>query len=528
MAAPQRSKRIQALNQSNEGSIRVDESLEASKKEHRDKRRKMAESQGRMSEGHSQEQAPGEQAPEEKAPEEQAPEEQAPGEQPPQKQALEPTAEYIEQKEREYDEQRQKLNRSKAYLHTHLALPRLDGFVEKNWKRLSGSIHGFVNVPSLNDITWDSLDGDLQQKFISYAPNAEELFEPWAMNGRVFQRWVWEIIDENFFSHKSKDIVWESPYWEAQATMERYLRDQPNPTDHDFPYDKEYASYKFLHWRYTTMDFYRSLKGSPPQWRSLRRIDPTCVVPIIAKALGRYFPQEYDERDPMNGASPVLPTLSNDVAEMEFFFDANLAVFSHVFHHPDSTNLRGGLSRNEEGQNVDLVVSPMLLQRGHHHGYDYHVKKAVHPMEVCVAWLDAHRNQPDSPEANGKEEHSEETDGAATEEKSEEHDEDDSEDKDGKEEGNEVEELTKEGEESRQEVDKDEDDKDKDKEYKGIIEEGGKNNRNKERADNEVKDEGEGEGKQEGDPTSQEEKEINIKGTAKSKKKKKGKGKRCR
>jgi hypothetical protein len=30
------------------------------------------------------------------------------------------------------------------------------------------------------------------------------------MAGYVFHRWVWEIIDENFFSKKSKDIVWTS------------------------------------------------------------------------------------------------------------------------------------------------------------------------------------------------------------------------------------------------------------------------------------------------------------------------------
>lgn len=91
-------------------------------------------------------------------------------------------------------------------------------------KNVAGSIGSLVNVPSLWDVPWDSLDEALQQKFIRYAPNAEDLFGAFNMTWRVFQRWVWEIIDENFFSDKSMDIVWASPYWEAQATIERYLR----------------------------------------------------------------------------------------------------------------------------------------------------------------------------------------------------------------------------------------------------------------------------------------------------------------
>jgi hypothetical protein len=81
-----------------------------------------------------------------------------------------------------------------------------------SWKSLSGSIAAILNVPSIHNATWGSLDEALQQKFISYAPNAEELFERYGMNQRIFQRWVWEIVDKNFFSHKSKDIVWASLY----------------------------------------------------------------------------------------------------------------------------------------------------------------------------------------------------------------------------------------------------------------------------------------------------------------------------
>ncbi|KAF4435320.1 hypothetical protein FACUT_7231 [Fusarium acutatum] len=455
MAASRRSKRIQALNQSNEDSGRVDESPESSKKYHREKR-KMAESQGGMSEGHSKEQAS---------------KEQPPKEQPPKGQAPGIDSNWAEQEKREADENRRKRAWSKECLHRKSALDRLDYDVEKCWKSLAGSISALVNVPSICDVTWDSLDEALQQKFISYAPNAEELFEVYSMN------------------------------WH-----------------HDFPYYDEIESHKFPHCRYTTMDLYMSLKVSP---RNLRRINSTCVVPIIAKALGRYFPEEYDERDLANETYPALRNLANNAADMEFLFDANLTVFSHVFHHPITQQTCGfpflhelegiegqamkdhysGLSRNEEGQNVDFVVNPMLLQRGHHYGYGYRVKRAVHPMEACVARLEAHRNQPDSPEVDGKEEHGGKRDDATAEEKS-----------------REVAGLTKE-EKSREEVDKEKDDKDEDDE--AVTEEGGKNNKNKERADEEVD-----EGEEEGDLTQQKEKKTNTKNTTKSKKKKKDKGKR--
>jgi hypothetical protein len=225
MAAPRRSKRIQALNQSNEGSRRVTKSPEPSKKDHPKKKRKMTGSQGEMPEGHSKGKASKGQVPKEQAP------------------VIDPAVSWVcnhlhwyqqsvsrltyikaEQQKQQADERERKIDRSKEYLHSALALERKNDYVEEFWKDLRGSIESLVNVPSLWDVPWDSLDEALQQKFMSYAPNAEDLFGVPQMTWHIFQRWVWEIIDENFFSKKSKDIVWASPYWEAQAAMERYLQ----------------------------------------------------------------------------------------------------------------------------------------------------------------------------------------------------------------------------------------------------------------------------------------------------------------
>lgn len=129
-----------------------------------------------------------------------------------------------EQERLEDEEEHFKRIRCKELLHARLTQERLDPHVELAWPRLCGAIGALVDVPSLCDVPWDSLDEALQEKFLSYAPNAEELFRVSQMARYVFQRWVWEIVDENFFSKKSKDIVWKSPYWEAQATLERYLQ----------------------------------------------------------------------------------------------------------------------------------------------------------------------------------------------------------------------------------------------------------------------------------------------------------------
>ncbi|KAF5671373.1 hypothetical protein FCIRC_8716, partial [Fusarium circinatum] len=361
MAAPRRSKRIQTLHQAEEGSRRITESPEALNKDH----------------------------PDGDAPRDLAPKEDSPATDPAVRRA-ELRKQSEKKREKEFEEQSRKRTESKEYLHRMLALERHDDEVLRHWKFLSGTIWSLVNDMGLRGITWDNLDEAVQQKFISFAPNVEELFDVYGMPPCVFQRWVWEIIDENFFSKKSKDIIWTSPYWETQAAMERYLQ------EHKFPYDNGYASYKYPHWRHATMEFYMALEDSP---KKHRRIDPTCVVPILSKALGRYFPKKRD-------GTPLtsLKHLEDELVAAEFYFDANLTFFSIVFHHPTTHQTCGfpyepklegieGQAMDEieeedrEEKLVDFVAEPMLQCRGHHDGYDYHVKTAASPMKVCVDWL---------------------------------------------------------------------------------------------------------------------------------------------
>ncbi|KIL91479.1 hypothetical protein FAVG1_05095 [Fusarium avenaceum] len=401
MSAPRRSKRIQTLHQSGKGSRGITESPKALKKDHCEKRRKTAKSQREMS-GVQRSGSPPEIG-----------------------------LTWAEQERLEDEEERRKRVRSKEYLHGAVGQQRLDPLVELAWPRLCGAIGALVDVPSLWDVPWDSLEEALQEKFLSYAPNAEELFQVPRLAGYVFQRWVWEIVDENFFSKKSKDIVWTSPYWEAQVTLERYLQ------EHNFSLTHETAWVKYTHWRYTAMDLYMSLKDSPRRWQ---RIDQKCILQIITKALGKYFPKEHStETDPNSkGFSAVVAGLVESIATLEFYFSANFTFFSHAFHHPITQQTSGfPYSRELEGikgqavksiwadddylgRNVDFVFEPMLLQHGHHYGFDFHVKKAVFPMRCCVAWLEDCRNLPVSPQQEG-----EETDEASVEEKNNEDGDDD-------------------------------------------------------------------------------------------------------
>lgn len=124
----------------------------------------------------------------------------------------------------QHKENRRKIEQSRIYLHEVLALDRKDGYAQQFWGDLASSIKCLADESRFWGKPWDSLGEDLQQKFLGYAPNIEELFDVPDMAPLVFQRWLWEVIDENFFSKKSKDTVWASPYWEAQGTLERYLQ----------------------------------------------------------------------------------------------------------------------------------------------------------------------------------------------------------------------------------------------------------------------------------------------------------------
>ncbi|KAF5644525.1 hypothetical protein F52700_2526 [Fusarium sp. NRRL 52700] len=293
------------------------------------------------------------------------------------------------------------LGRFQRALQWEVGLGYRQCYLFKLWCDFGGRIRGFTELGGFLDLPWDRLDEDVQQRFIGYSPCAQELFEVRLVRQFMFERWIWEIIDENFFTAKSQDIEWTSPYWEAQATMERFLREK------NFQHDEEYLRYHYPTWRFTTISFYYTLKersNRKAQYFRETRIEPGCVIKILEKALGQYFPQ-----NPGLFLKEEISIIANVVAEFELLFDCGRQTLRLMFHDPNTKEACGfPFSARAEGFGthvvmrsvgpegeaecnglpVHLVVSPMLVSYGHRYGWDYHVPVDTIPMRVCVGYLD--------------------------------------------------------------------------------------------------------------------------------------------
>ncbi|KAM0084464.1 hypothetical protein ACKRZS_003302 [Fusarium odoratissimum] len=297
-------------------------------------------------------------------------------------------------------------------LQLQVGLGYQQGYLFKIWDQLHSRIMKISEVAGFKDLPWDSLDEAAQQKFIGYSPHAQQLFETPLIRQFMFARWIWEIIDANFLSRKSQDIEWTSPYWEAQATMERILREK------NFCYDEETRSFQYPNWRYTTIELYYSIE-EVGQFE--KRIEPGCVVKILEKALGQYFPEN---PDPF--CKKMLSLLTETVVNFELKFDCGRQTLRNVFHDPKtkeaygfpfSARVEGFHAGNVmqsaggdddatyDGRPVDLVVSPMLVFYGDQDGYDYHVATVAFPMRVCVGYRDGFdQDEVTETEGDGEEE----------------------------------------------------------------------------------------------------------------------------
>ncbi|KAF5243150.1 hypothetical protein FANTH_8342 [Fusarium anthophilum] len=275
------------------------------------------------------------------------------------------------------------------------------GHLFRLWNYFDGRIKNFAESAGFRDLPWDRLDEAVQQRFVGYSPCAQQLFETPLVRRFMFERWIWEILDENFFTTKSQDIEWTSPYWEAQATIERFLREK------NFDYDDEFLRFQYPNWRFTTINFYYTLKERSNRKAAYfreTRVEPGCVVKILKKALGQYFPE-----NPDLFFEGQISTLANVVAEFELVFDCGRHTLRLVFHDPNTKEAcRFPFSARAEGFDtqvvmesvgpetedecngapVELVVSPMLVFYGEQDGWDYHVPNVAVPMKVCVGYID--------------------------------------------------------------------------------------------------------------------------------------------
>ncbi|KAF5581519.1 hypothetical protein FPCIR_10089 [Fusarium pseudocircinatum] len=261
--------------------------------------------------------------------------------------------------------------------------------LSSQWAELYGRIQVFIDRAGFGDLPWDRLEKAVQQKFTGYSPYAEQLFEIRPVRQFMFERWIWEIIDENIFTTKSQDIEWTSPYWEAQATMERFLREK------HFDYDNDKLSCQYANWRFTTINFYYTLNEPITRtgtWTKETRIEPECVAKILKKALGQYFP-----KNPGPAFERLISGLTNIIAEFELLFYCGRQNLRLVFHDPNTKEAcEFPFSARAEGFNNQVVMrsvgpededEPMLVSYGHPDGWDYHVPRVSKPLRVCVGYF---------------------------------------------------------------------------------------------------------------------------------------------
>ncbi|RBA15981.1 hypothetical protein FPRO05_11831 [Fusarium proliferatum] len=198
-------------------------------------------------------------------------------------------------------------------IQTSIGLDDQQVYLYRSWKELGNKIQAVSGAARFSDRSWDSLDEAAQQRLIGYSPHAQQLFEDAFSREHIFSRWIWEVVDENFFAGKSRDIEWNSPYWEAQATMERILRGV------------------------SSFDL---------------RIEPGCVVKILKKALGQYLPD-----NPGPWLKQMLSQLAETVAKFELWFDCGRETLRLVFDHPENKEPSGfPFSPRAKGFNARKVM----------------------------------------------------------------------------------------------------------------------------------------------------------------------------
>lgn len=92
------------------------------------------------------------------------------------------------------------------------------------------------------ELTWEKLGPSIQEKFVSWAPRAEELLEDPRAKSALLKAWIWHILDENILSHRSKDTEWLGPHWQAQDMLQTMMKGMvisrhitPHYTTHSSP-----------------------------------------------------------------------------------------------------------------------------------------------------------------------------------------------------------------------------------------------------------------------------------------------------
>ncbi|KAH7127565.1 hypothetical protein EDB81DRAFT_907907 [Dactylonectria macrodidyma] len=291
-----------------------------------------------------------------------------------------------------------------------------DDFGEVPWMHLHARICGFVTnfrseIKKSGKHTWECLDAGTQEEFISWAPDARNIFSTFEGDEILFTSWIWRILANSVFNVQSPDIEWTSPYFKAQNEMRNWLLEKTPDIS-----TRSSLTLFWHHWNYVAGKMF--VGSTTPQHLCdvtiPSRIDPASIAKILCSSLGSNLPTELSKF-----SKESLEKVCEVVVKVDGHFNDTLRDFKLSFCHPETEKPSGfefqpeisvlpgyamhdihlkwlhlshllyhGENIEHEnkgrrvGHTVDFVVSPLVLMRRFTDSYG--IDRIFAPMSVYV------------------------------------------------------------------------------------------------------------------------------------------------
>jgi hypothetical protein len=115
-------------------------------------------------------------------------------------------------------EYRRKMSQVAAQPVKHASPFRSGNLVIACWAALNNEVLDLARYYFPQPLCWGSLSPMLQERFLRFTPKTKLYLEHEFMSLSIFQAWVWNILDENFFS-KVKG-PWMGEHWAAYSQLQ--------------------------------------------------------------------------------------------------------------------------------------------------------------------------------------------------------------------------------------------------------------------------------------------------------------------
>ncbi|KAK4035250.1 hypothetical protein C8A01DRAFT_38272 [Parachaetomium inaequale] len=227
-------------------------------------------------------------------------------------------------------------------------------------------------------VPWSSLGPDTGDKLLLWTPKAKQFLDSDDETARVvFEAWIWHVLDDHVFSNTKGP--WVGEVWNAYAKLER-LGACNCDTDTDW-------NLRFHEWRNFTLGMIQDTKTMPP----FTRRDPRLVVEALNQELRPFFQTQEGRTDAER--DKIFSSIARIAVETDLAMQFDRTEWSVSFGHPETGALVGfpfdhrfmkngiiaySLDKEKtDGMLVDLVTSPVAVQRGLDRGYAYHTTTYV-------------------------------------------------------------------------------------------------------------------------------------------------------